>query len=467
MILLGHYLAFSILTSNKTIDMKHFYTYVSSHCHSVARYCTVVVLLLVMVGGSLAAQESVMEIAQLHVGSPIVRALGDGERIVCCKDNDCRFLRITSGNGTVDEMILSSKVATVSDVKVYGGRVYFCGMSSYNVPYMANFDIATFPAPGFEMELIAEASEVRHIDVYGSRDTKLHVVMTGQDRSGYGMLIEAMSMTVGWHMYFSLMYDEKGEEYIFDDIAVSDTLVAVTAYERESRDSIFVLTGHRGRVWFLRRPNSDNSPLVGAVSRFVDVPYDILPPFLTHEAEPNTFVAAAVAPIPTLYVSSFIGTTHYSTATLQMVDGLKDLSYNPASRTTEVLVVEANVISQHDVVYSLLPGMATVPGMAYGHHFDGYRLSSLDYLPYNVNHFVGAGRDVGSGALNLFQYHFNFYLNCSVGTHRETKLSPWEGKLQIGKKQNYDEIYAETGATAYRLQKYINTVCVKRITESD
>ena len=178
----------------------------------VAMKVPLLAAMLMIVEGILPAQEMVIELAEVHGTSAMVRMVDENDWMVYTKDSSCRLLRVKPGNTSVDEMSPPSYVTSVSDMEVADGKLYFCGMTSNNVPYMANCDISAFPSTTFEIETLAEASRVNKLEVLGNSASTVHVIMTGQDLSGYGMIIEAMSTSAGWHIYYCLVYDEKGRD---------------------------------------------------------------------------------------------------------------------------------------------------------------------------------------------------------------------------------------------------------------
>ena len=429
------------------------------------------IVALLALAFSASAQESLVEIPPLKGTTTIIRMIGDDDWLVYCKDTSCRFLRVTNGNVTADEMILEPYFTSVTDFKIHEGRVYFCGMAEDGLPYMANFSIGSFPSTSFEWEYLAKASSVNKLEVYGSSNSVIHIVMTGQDLSGYGILVEAMSMGIGWHVYYTMIYAKKGEEFVFDDIAISDTLAAVTSYEREGRyDSLFAYTYHSGRVWFIRVPSLITVPLTNSPVQHVEVPYTVSSPCAVIEAEPNSFVVATSGKTEgeNVFVSGFIGKNHYATVTLPYIYRVADICYNNANRSTEIILNMTKSIFSANEMFTLLPGMAITPGTAYGHRFDNYYMKSLAYQFYNPNHFIGVGFAAGPAhTLSLAEYHCSSVATCALHTSIKTGVFEWYKAPRDGMKQTVDEILAQTGRDAGIYYKTLDTICFKRHTENE
>ncbi len=426
---------------------------------------------MIMLPKGLSAQESLMEFQSLYSNESIIRMIDDNDWLVCCRETRWKFVRIRPGGNPMDIMALEPYIASVTDFKIHEGFVYFCGLTNENMPYMARFAISGFPHLTFECEYLARASKVNKLEVYGSVNSVVHVVMTGQNLSGYGILVEAMSMGWGWNVYYSLLYDEKGEYFIFDDIAISDTIAAVTSYEREEQlDSIFTQSYTRGRVWFLKVPSVIN-PLISSVMRYVDMPYRVTPPFIVREADPNTFIVAASGKLNTstnVYVNGFLGANHYATATFPYDFSIKDLSYNPNGRTTDVILNHFKIHIPGSEIYTLLPGMATTPGLSYGHKFDKYYWNSIVYNAYNPDHHICVGYFYTSPyILSLAEYHYNYVSPCSKQVEVTTGIFEWLPNIKIGDKSTVNDTIAYTARHADPDGENLDTICFKRYTETE
>lgn len=430
--------------------------------------------MMIMLPKGLSAQESLMEIPFLKSTESIIRMIDNDDWLVCCNDTCWKFARVNPASGNVEIKSLDSYIVTVTDFEIHEGRVYFCGMSSDGMPYMANFPLASFLSTNFECEFLDGASSVNKLDVYGSSNTVIHVVMTGQNLSGYGMLVEAMTMAVGWQVYYTLVYGEKGEKFIFDDIAISDSIAAITTHERsedEILDPLVAQTYTLGRVWFITIPPI-NYPLVGyPVMEYVDVPYTIRPPFLVRETEPNSFVIAALGEHNTsnnVFVSGFIGKNHYATATLPFLFSPKDLYYNPSGRTTDIILNHIKEYVPNSVIYTLLPGMATTPGLAYGHIFNNYYWNSLVHLSYNPNHYICVGYpNTSPNIVSIAQYHCNYVASCSKQVEVITGILEWTSNAKRGDKYTITEYLANTYKKSQIKYKTLETLCFKRYTENE
>ena len=253
--------------------------------------------------------------------------------------------------------------------------------------------------------------------------------------------------------------------YTIDDIAISNTLAAVTTHETARFDTAIVTPYTQGRVWFIDMPEFHNVPLVSCAMRYVDVPYAVTPPFLVREAESNSFVTAANG-VASLYMSGFIGSAHHATATLPSAWQLRNICYNPLSRSTEVVTKNQFPYTYGNTVFSILPGMAYTAGTTYGYKFGNCNLHSLDYLTYNHDNFAGVGFDGETKTLTLVQYHYNYSLACSTNPTEKTGLLEWHKAAKEGSKYITDIYYAPSMALADIEKRKARTICLKRITEN-
>jgi hypothetical protein len=197
----------------------------------------------------------------------------------------------------------------------------------------------------------------------------------------------------------------------------------------------------------------------------------VTPPFLVREAAPNTFVIGALGKLnasTNVYVNGFLGSNHYATATFPYDFSIKDLSYNPDGRTTDVIL---NHYKQHipgSEVYTLLPGMATTPGLSYGHRFDNYYWNSIVYQTYNPNYYICVGFPYPSpNTVSVAEFHHNSVSTCSKQVEVFTGIFEWSPGIKKGDKRTENDTIAYTPRHAYKNTTYIDTLCFKRYTETE
>ena len=382
-----------------------------------------------------AAQENITQLNYESGLNSMIRLIGGDSWMVCSENGvQYEFVKITTSD-TADVMLLDPQLGKVSDFVIFEGTVYFCGMSAEGIPYFGYFSHTAFPSTNVAFDYLDGASSVRNIVVYKDANGARHVVLTGQDHEGYGILIEAVKMFVGWQVFYTRVFENEEEVYIFDDIAISDSYVAFTAVEncdyiRDTTDAL--PAGCNGRVWFLDIPAYNN--LITSIKYYIDVPYVTDLPFIIKRAEKDAFITAT-HPITTI-VSGFVGTSHH--ATVEAVTyPLMDISYSPDSKTTELLTYHSSTSIlpiPTSYVHTLLPGMGSSSGTAYGKAFLTYKLSSVAYQQNNPNHYICSGYSVETSLnhLRLPRYHFNFSQGCSASSTIDIKPYEWKSVLLKG-----------------------------------
>ena len=405
------------------------------------------------------AQENITQINYTLGDNSMIKLISGDDWLVYTLDGvQGEFSKVTPTGSAI--LMLDPIFGKVSDFLIFGGTVFFCGMSAENIPYFAYFPLSAFSSPFVVYDFLDGAESVRSIEVYKSPAGIRHVVLTGQDHEGYGILIEAVDMTSGWQVFYSRVFAVEGEKYTFDDIAISKDHVAFTAVEQcdENRDSLYhIHNSCPGRVWFIDKPQNENN-LITFAKNYVNVPYLTSLPFIIKHAEEDAFVTATQGFFNT-YVSGFIGTSHYATVYAK-TNKLMDISYSPDSKSTELLTYHmSSTLEPYDAsyVHTILPGMSYAAGTAYGHVFHGYHIPSLDYQLNNCNHYICSGYNtlLSPYYLHIPRYHFNLSEGCSEKTTLGIKPYEWESKLLKG---NSTSIYDYLGDPDIKTSKWDATI---------
>ena len=405
------------------------------------------------------AQENITQINYTLGDNSMIKLISGDDWLVYTLDGvQGEFSKVTPTGSAI--LMLDPIFGKVSDFLIFGGTVFFCGMSAENIPYFAYFPLSAFSSPFVVYDFLDGAESVRSIEVYKSPAGIRHVVLTGQDHEGYGILIEAVDMSPGWQVFYSKVFAVEGEKYTFDDIAISESHVAFTAVEQcdENRDSLYhIHNSCPGRVWFIDKPQNENN-LITFAKNYVNVPYLTSLPFIIKHAEEDAFVTATQGFFNT-YVSGFIGTSHYATVYAK-TNKLMDISYSPDSKSTELLTYHmSSTLEPYDAsyVHTILPGMSYAAGTAYGHVFHGYHIPSLDYQLNNCNHYICSGYNtlLSPYYLHIPRYHFNLSEGCSEKTTLGIKPYEWESKLLKG---NSTSIYDYLGDPDIKTSKWDATI---------
>ena len=419
-----------------------------------------------------AAQENITQISFADGKNSMIKLISGNDWMVYSQNGTHgEFTKITA-SGTASIMELNPLLGSVSDFLIFEGSVFFCGMSAYGNPYFAFFSHSAFPSTAVIYNTLEDAKSVRNLTVYKSPAGVRHVVLTGQDHEGYGILIEAVDMSPGWQVFYSKVFAVEGEKYTFDDIAISESHVAFTAVEQcdENRDSLYhIHNSCPGRVWFIDKPQNENN-LITFAKNYVNVPYLTSLPFIIKHAEEDAFVTATQGFFNT-YVSGFIGTSHYATVYAK-TNKLMDISYSPDSKSTELLTYHmSSTLEPYDAsyVHTILPGMSYAAGTAYGHVFHGYHIPSLDYQLNNCNHYICSGYNTGAYPtyLQIPRYHFSLTQGCSEKTSLGITPYEWEKEPLKGDCKTESEYLGDPIKILYVRDAKIEKVCEGRSADNE
>lgn len=127
------------------------------------------------------------------------------------------------------------------------------------------------------------------------------------------------------------------------------------------------------------------------------VPYTVTLPFLIKKCYANIFVTATKGGTGDIFVGNYSHYTLNGTARLSTSQSvLKDLCYNIDDNATDILVdlYNYNNPPTTSAVYTVLPVMTLLPGIAYGHRFDilgNYVYNSLIYRKNKPHRYICTG----------------------------------------------------------------------------
>lgn len=224
----------------------------------------------------------------------------------------------------------------------------------------------------------------------------------------------------------------------YDDITIIDSFVVITSELVQKRDSGQQLKSN-GNIWYFSKPTTTTTPLTLSSVNVVATPYTVTSPFLIKKCYANNFVTATKGGTGDIFVSEYSQYTLNGTVKLATAQSnLKDICYNIDDNTTDVMVDLYNYIPSISAVYTVLPAMMLLPGVAYGHQFNGYINNSLIYRKCNPHHYICTGYKIAdNNSLYLHRYSFNSTLeDCSTLTSVTTSNIN-DGSKEIEAKLQY------------------------------
>lgn len=385
------------------------------------------------------AQQTIERLVGKYNDNSLIRKIDDGKWLVYSHDEFCHFSRVMDGDTMVDVLSLSEDLISVSDFEIYGERVYLCGLANNGNSYMAYFELSSFPYSPVSYVYLEGISTVIKLEVIpqknGNTNPLCQVVITGEDGSGDGIIVDAVPTATGWDIYHIRPYHG---EYVYPhyyDIAVLDDYVVFTFYDcRISREGDEKC---RTGLLYFSMPVTPVTPLHGSSIQAKGVPYGTTEPFLIKRIGGNAFATATInihklgyMDENDIYVSRYIGLNAYGTAIIHLgylYNRLKDMACDVGEEFLdetgiEVLIYYENNDSRENVVYRIVPSMFISSGVSWGHVYDADISSSLIYEGnYSNRYIVTISGDWAEHRLYLYRYDAGVYpIYCWSYYDRET-----------------------------------------------
>lgn len=376
---------------------------------------------------------------------------------------DSYFYMVDDVSGSAPVMYIPYVNLEVKDFDVMDNWVYYCGVDhSGEVPVAA---FGFFPLVGFPQVVayhcpVSEMSELKKIETF-RLDDDIHCAMIGRHQTKGDVVVDAMSpLSIVWELRYGLAREHE----VFDDIAVTDSLIVVTSVDT----STFIYTGG---VWQIVRPSVPGSLMSLYTARWAKMSYLINRPFLVEACHENWYVVGSRSVISNYYcVSSFsdiyymhcgqFNVTPYGNfIILNYCNRLVDMKFCPARNTLDMLIVNGNPDSSiRSEVYHLTSQLAAGSNTIDGHLFYEQVLCSIDDLTSQPGQFVLSGCNNGASTPKYYRYTLTGQDNCfSTTTVKYESLaksySPYE-KMTPG--------YLEKEVHLIRVKSsehQINTVC--------
>ena len=349
----------------------------------------------------------------------IVRDIGGDNNIICYKSGDCSYFTLVSGGVTSTYKITLSRF-TINDFEVNNDTmVYFCGERIGNlgaVPVMGYFSITPFPYSTvyyIDMPWLSNLKKLEVDDIAGNT----HVVMVGQNTTGYSTLVDAIDQSSIWSINYSV---NSTKNEIFYDVAITENYVYFTSIKTT------IVTG-KGKIWTIQKPIFSNTSIFSSsVEECRPVFDNILAPFLIEGCRDDFAVAAAqpgsfmidnkshILLIPhckTTLLPEIIDITADSVSKCKLID----LKFYPTGITTDLLVQSKNINGTLSSIIYRVTNTIYFNYLISGHKFDGITLTSLDCKKDQYYHYVAAGFTNTGSNIQLTKYRTTSYPMACTG----------------------------------------------------
>ena len=361
------------------------------------------------------AQESIEKLYSEYSKNSIIRPYQVKSWLIYSEPGNCDFNLVQDGYGPVDILRLPPEdFVSVSDFEIDSDIVYFCGMMSDGVPCMGYFDMNMFPNSTIHYIRLSSLKSVKKLEVMSDK-SGAHVIMTGF-RGQSDVIIEATPNATGWNVHFINLYVPNAyNNHSYDDIAILDNYVVVTSRYVLYVNNDNITPYNVSKLWYFSKPNPAIVSLTSSSVSCLEVPYYHNIHLGIEKCENDAFVIAGTGGAGVPYISGYNGTTQIGTVMLSKTNTrIKSISYCSNSKTTDVVIDPYDVATNGSEIYTLFPGMATIPGVAYGHRFPGQIINSLCYQSYNPLHYICVGDSIGnSNDLFIYRYFYNYIMECS------------------------------------------------------
>lgn len=369
---------------------------------------------LVVLAFSATAQETIEKMYSEYSDFSMIRPWSTKSWLVYSHPGYCDFNRVYDLTNNVDILRLPEDFISVSDYKVDTDMVYFCGLMSDNVPVMGYFEKGTFPNSTVNYICLPTLVKLQKLEVI-SDNKGTQVIMIGNTGQS-DIVVDAIKSGGVWDVYFINPYIPDGNINTLDDVAIIDNYVVFTAQYIEiigNNDNAPTRGFHK--LLYFSKPATTLIPLSASTVNYLDIPYFTITKFGIKKCENDAFVIAGTSSLGEPYISGYNGYTHEGTVIIHKYNSrIKSISYSPDSKTTEIVIDSLDVLTNGSRIYTLHPGMTTIPSTAYGHRFPGHRLKSLWYQSNNPLHYICVGDSIGNtNDLFLYRYFYNYPIQCS------------------------------------------------------
>ncbi|MCR5064383.1 MAG: hypothetical protein K6A67_01295 [Bacteroidales bacterium] len=245
----------------------------------------------------------------------------------------------------------------------------------------------------------------------------VHLIMTGSTQSGNGCIVDAAASTLfpsTWNVFVDT--SSNGEE--FDDVAVTGNYIVITSRFPNNQ------TGH---INFFPKPTSYSTSTINSAIFRGMISYSVDDTLLVKHCENDAFVTGTFSYDHNgIVISGYNFTTPIYSIALQNITTLapelqlKDMSYNNASQTLDVLQNISYGGLLASIVWHLDQTLGSAGTLTNSHFYKDETLHSIVCLKHNPDNTIASGHTRNSSRFALYcQCLLNHHGNCSQDAKTE------------------------------------------------
>lgn len=234
----------------------------------------------------------------------------------------------------------------------------------------------------------------------------LHVVMIGDENTGYSALVDAIQSASNWNINYS--YLSSTTERFRDVSILYDYVVAATTYRKTG------YIGTYGRIWYFNKPTTSGGTLFPFTTQYRGIPGSSSSQMLIERGSGlNEFFVATIpsisfgSSINTVNICRYNGYNYQSTTSLYSnanLIQLEDIAYDQMWNVLDVLLysryTSGSTTTWQSEIFNTDP-LSSTSGNVSG-HATGVHLTSLCWQSPTC--FVTSGI---STEMNLYSYKYN------------------------------------------------------------
>ena len=393
---------------------------------------------------------------QSHHGT-IIRHISDKKSMICDQTNNPFFILYTEGAAMVD--MFDVDLDTVYDFEIFNDIVYFCGVKSnitggYGV--VGYFPLAGFPSTTIYYLSVPLFRRVKRLEM-GIMGGQTHLLAVGDGIHGRAELLDAIYLGAGWDMHF---FDADNKEIVFTDLAITDTYVVVTAYQKHN---YYV----PARIYYFKKPTSNGSFTYSYIP-WIEIESRSSHDIIIEACQEDAFVVALAAGVNEVGTTRFLLVAYDSLNFLSKniitepygYARLRDIKYYAPSKSSELLLYVNDEQNRHSVIYTLTSAMEYGTSFATGHLYSSVFINSLDRNRTLHSHFVASANNAESTAnIQHILYDFSQWGNCLEYAVNEVKKIDYSEDPQnelfghVSYEQNPDGVHTSGK------QEYLKNIC--------
>ena len=395
------------------------------------------------------AQDYTKEMMWTKSDNSIVRKVDNTNRLVYNEGYlHPSFMMFTDASSSTQDLYLPDSYS-VSDFKVEGETVYFCGKTNTGKAIMGYFSLTNFPYTSvyfYTHDCYAEFNKMESYTIYSASSSEYHIVMSARKSSGEWNMVDSYEIPYNRWLFYSYVTDSDSiSGHKFTDIAVTNNYVLATSIKTGTHNA------SKPYLWYFEKPTVLNSHMFSVrVQRRL---FQYFQPswILVEQIENNRFVTVCHYGINSFAVDDYNGVYHnnnifssinWATSTCT----LREVKKNLDSREVDILFYGGTKLSllthRSQICHLPLAVLENNGGTISAHQYQTQNLKSFDYLENMSDCYIASGIPLSNTdcVLNLYKYKYDYDGDCSDMDILSTEKDPHVKELynqEIGDSYRY------------------------------